>query len=64
MKSILIALIVLLALLIGIGTSSLIFWGLGSLVIWVFKINYVWTFWHGLVCTLLFLVLKGIFNRK
>lgn len=61
-------------LMIGIGTilimamlfslSALIFWGLGSLIIWVFKINFVWTFWHGLVCALVFVLLKEIFGDK
>ncbi len=61
-------------LMIGIGTilimailfslSALIFWGLGSLIIWVFKINFVWTFWHGLVCALVFVLLKEIFGGK
>lgn len=60
-------------LMIGIGTiliiamlfslSALIFWGLGSLIIWVFKINFVWTFWHGLVCALVFVLLKEIFGK-
>lgn len=60
-------------LMIGIGTilimsmlfslSALIFWGLGSLIIWVFKINFAWTFWHGLVCALVFVLLKEIFGK-
>lgn len=60
-------------LMIGLGTilimailfslSALIFWGLGSLIIWVFKINFVWTFWHGLVCALVFVLLKEIFGK-
>lgn len=60
-------------LMIGIGTilimailfslSVLIFWGLGSLIIWVFKISFVWTFWHGLVCALVFVLLKEIFGK-
>lgn len=58
-------------LLIGLGTilmsifllslSALIFWGLGNLVILVFSIDFVWTFWHGLVCALVFILLKEIF---
>jgi hypothetical protein len=61
-------------LLIGLGTiltiafvlslSALIFWGLGNLIIWVLKINYIWTFWHGLVCELVFILLKEIFGGK
>ena len=61
-------------LLIGLGTilmiafvlslSALIFWGLGNLIIWVLKINYIWTFWHGLVCALVFILLKEIFGGK
>lgn len=61
-------------LLIGLGTiltiafvlslSALIFWGLGNLIIWVLKINYIWTFWHGLVCELVFILLKETFGGK
>lgn len=54
--------ILVLAVLFGI--SSLIFWGLGNLIIFVFKIDYTWTIWHGLVCALVFVLLKEIFNRK
>lgn len=54
----------ILALAVLFGLSSLIFWGLGNLIIWVFKINYAWTIWHGLVCALVFVLLKEIFNRE
>ena len=43
--------------------SSLIFWGLGNLIIWVFDINYKWTILHGLVCWLIYLLLKEIFGK-
>ena len=45
------------------GLSSLIFWGIGNLIIWAFKINYVWTIWHGLICALVFALLKEIFGK-
>ncbi len=54
----------ILVVLLAISLSSLIFWGLGNLIILVFKINYTWTIWHGLVCALVFVLLKEIFNRK
>lgn len=55
--------IIILGFLFGILISSLIFWGLGNLVILVFKINYTWTFLHGLVAELIYLIIKGIFNK-
>ncbi len=48
---------------VNFGLSSLIFWGLGALIIWVFKIKYTWTIWHGLVCALVFVLLKEIFGK-
>lgn len=51
-------------IIVAFGLSSLIFWGLGNLIIWVFKINYTWTILHGLVCALVFALLKEIFDRK
>ena len=61
-------------LLVGLGTiltiafllslSALIFWGLGNFIIWAFGIKFVWTFWQGLVCALVFVLLKDIFSRK
>ena len=48
---------------VNFGLSSLIFWGLGALIVWVFKIKYTWTFWHGLVCALVFVLLKEIFGK-
>lgn len=54
----------ILAFAVLLGLSSLIFWGLGNLIIWVFKINYTWTIWHGLVCVLVFGLLKEIFDGK
>ena len=53
----------LVALIISIGISSLIFWGVGSLIIWIFKINYTWTLLHGLACGLVYSILRGIFNN-
>ena len=55
--------IIILVFLFGILIGSLIFWGLGNLVILVFKINYTWTFLHGLIVELIYLILKGIFNK-
>ena len=47
-----------------LSLSALIFWGLGNLIIWAFGIKFAWTFWHGLVCALVFGLLKEIFGRK
>lgn len=58
---ILCALFILLILLI---IGSLIFWGLGNLVIIVFKIKYNWTILHGMVCELMFVLLKDIFSKE
>lgn len=54
----------ILVVLLAISLSSLIFWGLGNLIIWVFKINYTWTILHGLVCAVVFALLKEIFDGK
>lgn len=54
---------VILGWLIGVAIGTLIFWGLGNLVIWVFHIGYTWTIWHGLVCELVYMLLKGIFRK-
>lgn len=54
----------IIAIVLALGISSLIFWGLGNLIIWVFNINYIWTIWHGLVCALAFALLKELFDRK
>lgn len=53
----------ILATIIVIGLGSLIFWGIGNLVIFVFHIDYTWTFLHGFATDLVFLALKGIFNK-
>ena len=67
MKKVPLALVVSIGTILTIafyfGLSSLIFWGIGNLIIWVFKIDYVWTIWHGLVCALIFLLLKDIFGK-
>lgn len=67
MKKVPLALVVsigtILIIALCFGLSSLIFWSIGNLIIWAFKINYVWTIWHGLVCVLLFLLLKEIFGN-
>ena len=52
-----------LIIILCLGLSSWIFWGIGNLIVWVFKINYVWTIWHGLVCSLVFVLLKEIFGK-
>lgn len=54
----------ILAIIIVLIVSTLIFWGLGNLIIWIFKINYTWTIWHGLVCELIFILIKEVFGRK
>lgn len=61
MKYLLIGLGAILIIAILLSLSALIFWGLGNLVILVFSIDFVWTFWHGLVCALVFILLKEIF---
>lgn len=50
-------------ILLLVFMSSLFFWGLGNLIIWVFKINYTWTIWHGVVVTVIVMVLKSIFGK-
>jgi len=47
-----------------LSLSALIFWGLGNFIIWAFGIKFVWTFWQGLVCVLVFVLLKEIFGGK
>ena len=51
-------------LILGIilAISSLIFWGLGCLVVSVFGIAYTWTFWHGVVCALVYALIKDMFK--
>lgn len=44
--------------------KSILFWLLGNFVILVFKINYNWTIFHGIVCELIYLLLKDIFVEK
>ncbi len=67
MKKTLCSLVIIIGIILIIacyfGLSSLIFWGIGNLIIQVFKIDYVWTIWHGLVCALIFLMLKDIFGK-
>ena len=57
-------LIILLGILVMYAISSIIFWGLGNLIVWVFHLNYTWTIWHGLVCELIFILIKEVFGRK
>lgn len=54
--------LLMLTIIILIGAS--IFWGLGNFIIWAFKINFIWTFWHGLACQFIFLLLHQIFGGK
>lgn len=54
--------IIFLCAILGIG--SLIFWGLGLLIVKVFGLTYVWTFWHGLVCEIIYIILKEIFGKN
>lgn len=56
MKYLLIGLGTILIIAILLSLSAFIFWGLGNLIIW--------TFWHGLVCALVFILLKEIFGGK
>lgn len=53
----------LIGYLIGTIFVSLIFWGVGNLIVYVFSINYAWTFLHGLICTLIFQMIKDILNK-
>lgn len=64
MKYLLIGLGTILIIAILLSLSALIFLGLGNLIIWAFGIKFAWTFWHGLVCALVFGLLKDIFGRK
>ena len=48
----------ILGVIAGIFIGSLIFWGLGNLIIYVFNISYNWTFLHGLVCQLLYMLIR------
>lgn len=54
----------ILGFVLGYFLSSMIFWGLGLLVCTVFTINYTWTFLHGLVCALVFSLLRDLFGGK
>lgn len=58
LKFVLTVIVVIAVLIIG----GCIFWGLGSFIIWAFNIDFLWTFWHGLACEFIFIVLKNIFN--
>jgi hypothetical protein len=64
MKYLLIGLGTILIIAVLLSLSALMFWGLGNLIIFIFGIKYTWTFWHGLVCALVFILLKEIFGRK
>ena len=64
MKYLLIGLGTILIIAVLLSLSALMFWGLGNLTIFVFGIKYTWTFLHGLVCALVFGLLKDIFRRK
>lgn len=64
MKSVLlISLFLIFIMLFGIFLSTLIFWGIGNLAVFVFSISYDWTIWHGLLCALLFTLLKEMFSK-
>lgn len=54
--------IIILALCVTLG--ALVFWGLGVLTVNVFDIAYQWTFWHGLVCELIFIILGSLFRQN
>ena len=55
-------LMMILAHIIGWTIGGIVFWGLGNFAIWVFKVDYVWTFWHGLLCEFVYIVLSEIFK--
>lgn len=50
--------------LTAIMLESLVFWGVGILVVKVFGVAYVWTFWHGLVCAILYAIVKSLFVKN
>ena len=54
----------ILAVIMMFLLKSILFWLLGNFVILVFKINYNWTIFHGIVCELIYLLLKDIFVEK
>lgn len=55
--------VLMLTILFVYGLSILIFWGVGNFIIWVFQINYNWTLLHGLATTLIYQILKEIFQK-
>lgn len=57
-------LVIILLLIIPILIGALIFWGLGNFIILVFKVSYSWTILHGLVCELIYILIKNIFQKK
>lgn len=56
-------LIMILAHIIGWAIGAIVFWGLGKFTIWVFKIGYVWTYWHGLLCEFVYIIMNEIFKE-
>lgn len=50
-------------IILVIGIDGIIFWGLGLFVIRVFHIYFTWTFWHGISCGILWILLKELFSR-
>ena len=52
--------IFLLLILFGVLLNALFLWGLGNLIIYVFRISYDWTFWHGVVATIVLMMLGWV----
>ena len=59
-----VVLLTILILVLALLLSSMVFWGLGIFVCYVFAINYTWTFLHGVICAVVFSLLKEIFGGK
>lgn len=62
MKVVLIILGVVLGIIVALGLSGLLMWGIGSFIIWAFKISFAWTYWHGLAAAFIIWILTSIFK--
>ena len=57
-------LIFIIVLVASLFLSSLVFWGIGHFVCWAFTIPFDFTFWHGVACALVVLVLNMLFGNR
>ena len=55
---------ILIGILVVLGIFSLVFWGVGSLIVWIFGINYTWTFFHGVACSIVYILLRNFFSKE